>query len=270
MKWLACAAFAFYSLMTNFVFAQSISIHAVLIGDTQDPTIGPGVAANLLQISALLAAARTEGGLNINVSIVKDDNFDCVNIQKAIDDIVVEKTDTVFIYYAGHGFRRSTSQTQFPEFDCRRSKDPARVELARVADGLLRPGGSEPPPRLLIVLADTCNTPIQEGPPAQARGPASVADRHESFRRLLVDYSGTILMSGSSPGDPSWYLSSGGFFTKQFVSAFAEELLSPINDVRWEDIVTQATRDIFIPTTTPTVQKPQAVTLDLFVSAMAQ
>jgi hypothetical protein len=236
------------------------TVHAILVGDTQDASIGVGVVSNLNKIRAFLKAAQDEGMFTVNIAEVKDDAFSCGSILQAIRALHADANDTIFFYYAGHGFRRTETQTQFPEFDCRRSAAIDRADLSGIAHYLLKPNGRDAgaTPRLLIAIADTCNVLIEEQVPHQARRNPAYAriNRQAQFRQLFLQYSGTLIMSGSSPGDPSWYLSSGGYFTSQFLNALNAHLDS-VDTARWEGVATDATKQIFIPTTTPTYQKPQ-------------
>src|ERR1700752_2050903 len=139
--------------------ASAQTIHAVLIGDTTDASIGVGVTENLRKIRVFLQQAKSEGELNIVVSAVKDADFNCLSIVKAVKTLPVQANDPVLFYYTGHGFRRSSTQTQFPEFDCRRTSDPDRAELAGITNQVLKPSAdsaSTIPPRLMIAIADTC------------------------------------------------------------------------------------------------------------------
>ncbi|MCA1510215.1 caspase family protein [Bradyrhizobium sp. NBAIM01] len=250
--------------------ASAQTIHAVLVGDTTDPTIGVGITENLRKMRNFFRQAQTEGELNIVVTEVKDAAFNCPSIVKAVKALPVQADDTVVFYYSGHGFRRVNTQTQFPEFDCRRTQDPDRAELAGVANLVLKPpAGSTTPPRLVIAIADTCNRQIEL--PEQAVGPAAAGvrpSRKAAFRRLFLQYSGTLMMSGSTPGEFSWYMNSGlqigGFFTNQLLRAIDSKMATQVADVRWEDIATDASKKIFIPRPEEeTTQTPQFAMLNL-------
>jgi hypothetical protein len=251
--------------------ASAQTIYAVLIGDTTDATIGVGITENLRKMRGFLQQAQLEGELNIVVTEVKDAAFNCRSIVNAVKALPVQANDTVFFYYSGHGFRRSNTQTQFPEFDCRRTADPDRAELAGISNLVLRPAADSSatiPPRLLIAIADTCNRQIEL--PEQAAGPATASlppSRKAAFRRLFLQYSGTLMISGSTPGEFSWYMNSGiqigGFFTNQLLRAINSKILSETAQVRWEDIATDASKKIFIPRDEETTQTPQYATLNL-------
>jgi hypothetical protein len=119
--------------------ASAQTVYAVLIGDTTDTTIGSGITENLRKVKAFLQQVQTEGELNVVVTEVKDAAFNCRGILTAVKALPVQKDDAVFFFYSGHGFRRSGTQTQFPEFDCRRSADPDRAELAGITNLVLKP-----------------------------------------------------------------------------------------------------------------------------------
>lgn len=248
--------------------APAQTVHAVLIGDTTDATIGVGITENLRKMRNFLRQAEVEGELTVSVKEVRDGDFNCRSIQNAVKALPVQSNDAVVFYYAGHGFRRNSTQTQFPEFDCRRTADPERAELAGISNQFLTPAPPASAPRFLLSVADTCNREA-EVPTPQAAGPriAAVPDRKAGFRRLFLQYSGTMMMSGSVPGEFSWYMNGGpqigGFFTNQLLRAVNAKLISQADHVRWEDIATDATKRIFIPSGSETSQTPQYATLNL-------
>jgi hypothetical protein len=109
--------------------ARAQTLHAILIGDTSDGTIGPGITANLQKINSFLNVVETIAEIPVARYEIKDAAFNCKAIVDQVRSIDVSSNDVVLFYYSGHGFRRDTSQTIFPEFDCRRSADETRAAL---------------------------------------------------------------------------------------------------------------------------------------------
>jgi GH25 family lysozyme M1 (1,4-beta-N-acetylmuramidase) len=237
--------------------ARAQTLHAILIGDTSDGTIGPGITANLQKINSFLNVVETIAEIPVARYEIKDAAFNCKAIVDQLRSIDVSSNDVVLFYYSGHGFRRDTSQTIFPEFDCRRSADETRAALADIATYLR----SEKKPGLVLLLADTCNVVIEAEVPVAAAAAPPQDVRKAALRRLLLGYSGGITASGSTPGNPSWYMNSGGliggFFTNQFLRVLDRRIASQGANVRWQDIMTDAAQPITIPTNPPTTQIPQ-------------
>jgi hypothetical protein len=248
-------------LTVNQAYAQKL--HAVLVGDTLDGSIGAGIVANLTNMNSLLHAVETEGQISVSKSEVKGSDFNCKAIMQAVDQLNPASTDMVLFYYSGHGFRRDSTQTKFPEFDCRRTADADRAELAAIVNDLVQ----TKKPRLILAIADTCNKQITASipaPPAAAFAP----DRRTALQRLFQKYSGALMMSGAVPGEFSWYTVNGaplgGFFTNQLLRAINQKIVEEGEKVRWEDIAVDATKTIFIPgLAEPTYQNPQSAALNL-------
>jgi hypothetical protein len=246
-------------------YAQSQKMHAILVGDTLDASIGVGIRKNLDNMNSFLNSVRTVGAISTEITEIKDDTFNCKSIQQAVERLNVDPNDTLFFYYSGHGFRRDTTQTKFPEFDCRRTSDPDRAELAGIVNDLVQ----SKKPKFLLAVADTCNKEITASIAAPAAAfEASEADKRAAFKRLFGGYSGTLMMSGSVPGEYSWYMVAGstlgGFFTNQFRQAIVQKISEQGPRTRWEDIAVDATRPIFIPQLAgPTYQNPQFAALNL-------
>ena len=238
-------------------------IHAILIGDTSDATIGAGVVSNLASIRGLLGAVQSEAQVPVSFIEVKDGSFNCRAIWSAINALTIDRDDTVLFFYSGHGFKSSSSATKFPEFDCRRAADDARAELAGIVTAIREKG-----PRLVVGISDTCNkeTMVTPGPTIASAAPA--VDRGPGFRRLFLDYSGTLMMTAAEPNQFAWYVNggplSGGFFTNQLLKVIDSRVKRDGAKVRWEDISSDATRKLIIPVPgDPTEQQPVAAELGL-------
>jgi caspase domain-containing protein len=266
MNRLPSVIFALAALLAGSLAAsetQAQKLHAVLVADTTDGTIGPGIKANLSKMNALLNAISHVGGIPLVKTEVIDNAFDCKIIMEKVKALSVAPDDSVLFYYAGHGFRRNESQTNFPEFDCRRSTDPTTVELFKVADWIR----TQTKPKFVISMADTCNVFVPSEPQIAAAAPPPTPDTKKlAFQRLFTKYSGSITISGATPGNPSWYMNAGGliggFFTNQFLKVLDNRILTQNVHVRWQDILTDVIQPITIPTIA-TRQVPQSETRDL-------
>ncbi len=169
----------------------------------------------------------------------------------------------MFFYYAGHGFRRDGSQSQFPEFFCGGPHDPTET-LSQVVDTI-----KAKPARLIIAIADACNR-ITEPPPAAAAAPSFAnVDRKGALLRLFKEYRGTLVMSGAIPGEFSWYMTAGaslgGFFTNQLLESINQNIVRSGARVGWEAIAADAVKPIFVPTIPPVTQNPQYSSVGLSV-----
>ncbi len=255
--------FAFFILAFSYCTTLSAqTLHAIIIGDTTDGTIGDGIKGNLAKIESLLKVMESSAGITVKRYQVVDTNFNCKSIRQAVQNLAPGADDAVLFYYAGHGFRRDSTQTTFPEFDCRRSADPDQAQLSWVTSTLL-----DKKPRLIVALADTCNVPVAPTPTPATASLNSPDNRTAGLRRLFLTYRGMLTMSGAVPGTYSYYYNSGpslgGFFTNQLLTVLDQQANTKGDLVHWEEIAAAATQKIYIPTAPPTEQLPQSSALNL-------
>lgn len=266
MVMLICVAT--YLFAPNLAHAQKI--FAVLAADTTDGSIGAGITENLQNIKAFLKVVHSLTNIDVLITEVSGDKFNCRNVDTALNGVSPSAKDVVLFYYSGHGFRRTSDQSKFPEFDCRRTADPDQVSLSSAVTNV-----QKKQPRFILAIADTCNVEVAPfaAPAAAAIAPSDQA-RKAALLHLFVDYSGTLMMSGAVPGEYSWYMTSGsglgGFFTNQLLKVINAKIADEGPKIRWEDIATDATKPIFVPIIpTPTIQNPQYAALNLVAAKAA-
>jgi hypothetical protein len=241
--------------------ANAQKVAAVLVANSLDSkslpqqAIGAGFAANLSLVKLLLNDAAKKGAIDVSVVEIQDKEFNCKSITTAVDRMKVTTDDTVVFYYAGHGFRRPNTPTEFPLFDCKISPPDAAADpeigLSTIVDTLTK----DKKPRLVLAIADACNVVVPLPPSVRPRAAPSELiagpDVRSAFQRLFFEYRGRLMLSGSVPGEFSYYLnggpSIGGFFTNQLVGAITNEITSRGPKVTWEEIAADATKPIPIP-----------------------
>jgi hypothetical protein len=215
-----------------------------------DPSasIGPGVQASVRSMQSFFRRASAATKLPLNMYLVGDhaspDDFNCSHINETIKNFPVMTGDVVVVYYAGHGFQpNKTGSTELytdpteigPRTGSRMPylwcgsyvEDPNAAAVARWV--------SVKSPRLVVVMADACNSYLYEKPvpiAAAAALPPTAID--ERFVGLFVKSSGTVLMTATQPGTYAFYAPSGGKFTSQFLAIF--ESSDPSVSLSWKDI----------------------------------
>lgn len=261
---LICVTLSAFSIRN----ANAQQVHAILVADTLDGSIGAGIKENLKNVHALLADIEIVGEIPVIKTEVKDTGFNCKAINDAVSRLQSGPNDAVLFFYSGHGFRRDSTQTRFPEFDCRRTSDLDRGDMATIVQELL----TQKRPRFLLAVADTCNKEVPGLGFAAASAPFEFpAERKAAFRRLFLDYTGALMMSGAVPGEFSWYRIAqptptdklGGYFTNQLLRVLDQRILENGGKIRWEDIATDATKTIAVPTNPVTFQTPQSAPVNL-------
>jgi hypothetical protein len=242
------------TVLLPFRVANAQKVAAVLVANSLDSSIGAGFAANMGFVKSLLHDATKKGGIDVSVVEIQDKEFNCKSIRAAVDSIKVTPDDTVVFYYAGHGFRRPNTPTEFPLFDCKINSDEAsdpEIGLGTIVDTL----AETKKPRLVLAIADACNVVVPLPPSFPPRGGPSeliaTPDVKSAFQRLFFEYRGRLMLSGSVPGEFSYYMNAGrsigGFFTNQLIAAITKGIESRGPNVTWEEIAADATKPIPIP-----------------------
>jgi hypothetical protein len=235
------------------------TLHAILVADTDDAKIGRGTKANLDRMTSLLRQASKGGGFPLTLSVVSGKDFSCRAILAALEGLKAGPQDTALFYIAAHGYRTAATATRFPDFYCIKPGDTRGtiVGTALVEQRLKQSGA-----RFRIAIADTCNVTLGGDLRETGTGRSLTDVDPRVWNRLFQRYSGTILMSGSAAGKPSWYFNSGrrvgGMFTNQFFGAFEKTLDDAARNpelARWSTIVNRATVPIVYSSTVG--QEPQ-------------
>src|SRR5262245_5996303 len=180
----------------------------------------------------------------------------CNAILDAIKSLQAKPDDVILFYYSGHGFRpehERDSKVIFPWFVCD-SFPPvgSTPNLMDINTALLGKGA-----RMTITIADACNNFLQLEPlaPRMAQPPIP----HDRIKTMFRKFRGNLIMSGSRPGQFSYYFKTGGFFTNQLMDAL-ERPLDVASAKLWEDTVTRAKERMMIPLAGgPEPQDPQAL-----------
>jgi hypothetical protein len=252
-------------LFSSATYAQQL--HAVLVGDTTDVRIGAGVEVNLDHLRSFFQDLRTAAGINVTIDEVKGDakqpgGFNCTSILAVVSKLKASPNDVILFYYAGHGFRArphdgpaAAETSQFPEFACRFNQNDPPIGM----EGVVRRFQQRQRPRLLIAIADACNRRYAPTVvPKAVLPPLGGPDLKLALRRLFFQYKGTLLMSGSIPGEDSWYDDNlGGYFSNQLMTALYRKINQLGSRVSWEEITAEASVEMPIPYDPPTVQHPQ-------------
>jgi hypothetical protein len=203
------------------------TLHAILIGDTNDDKIGVSVKVDMQRLQSLVKSISENTGLTLNRRYVTGDQLNRSNVEQAINGISVGTDDVVFFFWNGHGY--NAGESVLPNMYIQGGS----MGLSQVKTML-----SAKNPRLLLVIGDTCNVG-REGPVENRRG----NPKPENYRELFLKYRGTILASGSKKGYYSWGSTNGGFYTLQFLESLTEEL-SKDGRPSWNDLMSRANKVI--------------------------
>src|SRR5262245_37623733 len=92
-------------------------LHVIIAADTTDKSIGDGIRANVERMQTFLAKVKSADIEVVEVDVLATE-FSCRNILAKASELDIKSEDAVLFYYSGHGFRRNSTQTKFPEFYC--------------------------------------------------------------------------------------------------------------------------------------------------------
>jgi hypothetical protein len=226
--------------------ATAAKLHLVLFINTDIPDIGQSCAVDQRVMETEFREISKAVGLPFQKYVLNGDKFTKANAEKILRDLEVGKNDVVLFYYSGHGFRWSNQTDRYPQLDMRYSEytplsDKTSLALSDVYRIISSKGG-----RLNIILSDCCNSDIGRNQMTSTTFMASRAFQGaeiEKLKTLFLKSSGTMIITGSSPGEYSWCNVNGGFFTLSFIQSLKEEIGYMRNGApSWEHIAQNAVK----------------------------
>ena len=217
-------------------FCSSLSygqtIHAIVFAATNDATIGDGSQKSFNLISSEIETIINQTGLRSKLYYRTGDAFTLGSYQSVINDLedVNLSQDVVLFYFLGHGYQ---SNNPYPNVVFKNTSgvvsqqdlDEASVSLEDISRELNQKGA-----RLTIVIGEACNNELDLDSGNYTNTEDIVTNltpplaTQEKYRRLFLQAEGSILVSSSRSGQPSYISKSeGGAFTQSFLKALHKQ-----------------------------------------------
>jgi hypothetical protein len=218
------------------------TLHAVIVADTNDQSIGKSVDIDRKNLEELLPSIAKNTGLTLKAQSIYGHRLTRNTVATALNQLPVKPNDLVIFYYSGHGGRMSNKRTKWPSMVIEKSL----LDFDKIIAALKRKN-----PRFFIAIADSCNNVLDKYSPT--RDYFLGRPKQESYRQLFLNYRGNIVVSSSKPGQYSWGTSQyGGLFTRTFLGSLKRELAS--SNPKWQNIMQRAEKPIKVR---QYVQEPQ-------------
>jgi hypothetical protein len=217
--------------------AFGATLHAILVGDVDDPTIGIGTAVDLNVLTRAVQRFALYSDMNLSQTILSGDQYDPLLLLNVINKLAVEPDDVVIYYHLSHGFRTPSTTSPYPNLFF------GWQEWALSVDDIVR-ALKRKSQRLTLVIADVCNNVVAEhaAPRLYHERLTKPTQRAKRFyRHLFRDYHGFLVACGAHPGQYSWInVEQGSFFTKCLLQSFTE--CTAIDGADWNTLLTMAQR----------------------------
>ncbi|MBA3602591.1 MAG: caspase family protein [Parachlamydiaceae bacterium] len=218
---------------------DAATLHAVLVGDTNDQALGKAMKINIDNMHQELSRAADLTGLELNVVMTYGKSAKPQQVIKQIEQLEVNPDDVVIAFFSMHGYRTHDKSSQWPNLFF--GEDYTGVELDYIVNSI-----REKNPRLLIALADSCNVYVNGGQIKTLDSPSALGAQYfmksyekQNYKKLFLDSSGVIIASGSLPGTSAWGVNNVGSFMTMGLLESLQEVVKRKSNAAWEDVFSQ-------------------------------
>lgn len=213
---LFCLGVVLLPLVTLPAQGEAATLHAIIVGDTYDSIIGPGVVRNIELIHSEVVRIAYHARLNLSELILSEDDYHPMSVLQAIQDLKTDPDDVVLYYQSSHGYRTEELAGIWPALFFGWNEWALRLDDV---NEILR----GKPQRLTLILADVCNNCVKwEDAPTIFRMAPGIESMGLSkrYQKLFVESRGTIIASAAKPGQIAWIdIEQGSLFTLSFLKA---------------------------------------------------
>lgn len=216
--------------------AQAASLRFILFCDTMDPSIGTIQDLNRSTTWAQTIASNT--ALALHLQTLTGNYLTPAGARAMLNSLRPEDADVIYFVFSGHG--ANPGDSAWPMFTFLSESTDPPLTFDEVVS-ILQPK----PHRMLVVISDCCNVAIdgtgRAVPDMEPRAPS--ATTIANFKRLFLDFQGTIVATAASEGQYSLGdTTSGGIFLDTFVKDF-NELAGSTQNLSWEAVLARVAAD---------------------------
>ncbi len=234
--------FSYFVLLLCFGNVTAATLHAIIVADTLDEKSGTSAKQDEENFTRMLEVVAEATQLKFEKHPVDGESISqqgdgYEKVTSTINELSPDPDDVVVFYYAGHGVKDDEG-SQWPKLEL---QGLGSDQLGTEYEKLLRLDSvkttlEQKSPRLLIVMADTCNkTDVSRG-----RGEIILdklsPDTEKAYKSLFLNYKGYLIASASKSGQKAYSSGEGGFFTRGFLTNFKEEVESS-DEPSWKNIM---------------------------------
>ncbi len=200
--------------------ADAARLHAFIIADTLDPSIGAGVALDRELMHAEMVRIAYYADLDLCETILEGKDYDPILVLDVIEELKTEPDDVVVYFHCSHGFRTPLMQEPWPALFFGWHQWALRL------DSVLKMLRSKPH-RFTLVIADVCNNCVEliHAPRLLPMFTVMGSDHYlkSAYQRFYRDKRGWVVVSGAKPGQYAWMdVNSGSFLTQNFLRCFQD------------------------------------------------
>lgn len=223
---------------------QKITLHLVVVADTDALDIGRGDEVDANAIQREFGIAAKEVGIVVRTTIISGKQFGKDAVLSTLNGLNPGTNDVVVFAYSGHGFRLKEDSDIYPRLDLSRDRrDPRAYSIsASEVYQILKKKRA----RLNITLVDTCNDVLPEEDLGSAAlyslklSASAISSR--AIATLFLNTRGNIIVAAAGVGQNAETLANkGGRFISAFLDAFRSET-SVMNHsgTSWQTIISRA------------------------------
>ena len=215
------AALTFSQLFTP-VQLEAAHLYALLVADTVDDSIGDYCGKDLRSMQRELQNIASKTGLRLRLTALQGGATAADQVLQHLAQIQPGSDDVVFLYFSMHGFRTTSKQDIWPDLYFNNGENA--LDFNSINQVAINKN-----PRLLISIADVCNNVLPDGsiPIVQAKAlldREKAARTEKNYRQLFLSSAGTIIVSGSIPGQSSWSYRKGSLYTLEWLKSLKTEV----------------------------------------------
>lgn len=233
MGWVLLMSSAFGVLSLD-----AADLHAIIVADTNDPSIGNSTEVDLENMRNEMHRISLYTGLNLKETTISGKETLPEKVLAKINKLKIKKNDVVIFYFSGHGYR-TASKKESPWPNLFFSQAGKGIDYDLIGKKL-----EAYHPRLLMVIADACNSLIPDdyAPPLVKKmmmRALSQETLENNYRKLFMEVKGVIMVTSSQAGEPSWGTPQGGLFTVALLHNLGDSVKSS-SEPSWYSILDNA------------------------------
>lgn len=230
--------------LSKFVaIAGNTQLKIIVFGDTNDPSIGQSVTADIKSYKKLatdIKAAVENDGVRTTLDIYSGDNCSYSQLNEYLNNLSCED-DIILFIYNGHGGRSHADESKYPRMCLASSYESNWMKVSDLNERLRRKN-----PRLMVVVTDCCNSYYdrQRGSNESAFGASINQYNGQGLRQLFLNNVGEVCITGASPGEYGWGGTNGGMLSLSFINQIYKAD-SQEDSANWQDLIQTVSDDTY-------------------------